>query len=314
VTCLVPMRLLADDAAQQVGGVGELLTVVQYNVQQGFNMHGVFNTRCVSDALAAVGADLVGLAEASAPRLATSNRDMTQAYAGRLQLGYFPGAPGALSSVDGGFLSRLPFTNASARTLRVPQGCDHCPTQMHLWTRATVTWGKVLIHFHSVHLEWFSDNGPQVAEIAHEIREHYAHGPLILLGTFNMPNTDQKRPSETTLRQFLEGTGLREALGAMDPDAELPLPATELVRGLHVDYIFYRGLELRNASVLGDVKCSNHLPIVASFKLPSGRSHEPVAAVSAAARAQHPHREVEENYETEENPMTRATREELSFR
>jgi len=295
--------------------VGELLTVVQYNVQQGFNMHGVFNTRCVSDALAAVGADLVGLAEASAPRLATSNRDMMQAYAGGLEVDYFPGAPGALSSVDGGFLSRLPFTNASARTLGVPQGCDHCPTQMHLWTRATVTWGKVLIHFHSVHLEWFSDNGPQVAEIAHEIREHYAHGPLILLGTFNMPNTDQKRPSETTLRQFLEGTGLREALGAMDPDAELPLPATERVRGLHVDYIFYRGLELRNASVLRDVKCSDHLPLVASFKLPSGRPHGRVASPAAAARAQLPQREEEEEEdEVDEKSMTRATREELSIR
>jgi len=261
----VPLR--AFTAGLQKPGHSPTLVAAQYNVQQGFDIHGWPNAACATDFLRRVGADLVGLPEASAPRLATGNVAVGAAFGKRLGMNAYLGAPGALASIDGAVLSRLPFANVSSRALQVLMDCAHCPTQTHLWTRSRVTWNNVPIEFHSVHTEWFADATPQLEEIAAQIRTHYAKGPLIVVGTFNLPQRDDALPLHSALARLLRGTGLREAFGALAANASLPLAPTEFVSGLHLDYILYRDLELVGATIHSDVKCSDHMPLVASFRL-----------------------------------------------
>uniref|UniRef100_A0A7S2B3Z5 Endonuclease/exonuclease/phosphatase domain-containing protein n=1 Tax=Alexandrium andersonii TaxID=327968 RepID=A0A7S2B3Z5_9DINO len=188
-----------------------------------------------------------------------------------------------MASVDGAVLSRLPFDDTSSRALKVLKGCDHCPTQTHLWTRARVIWQQVPVEFHSVHTEWFADSTDQLEDIAEQLRLHYSKGPLILVGTFNLPQRDDTLPLRTALGRLVQGTGLQEAFGSLAANASLPLRPTEFVSGLHLDYIFYRGLELVGASIHSDVECSDHMPLVASFRL----SHKGVLSSSAGARSSH---------------------------
>jgi endonuclease/exonuclease/phosphatase (EEP) superfamily protein YafD len=120
-----------------------------------------------------------------------------------------------------------------------------------------------------VHTEWFSDPSKQITYIADQIRERFSEGPLVVVGDFNMPQENTTRPYDTALRSMVEGTGLTAAGGVLDPDVEMPLPRTEFISGLHLDYIFYRGLELESTFILSEYDCSDHMPIVAKFHHPS---------------------------------------------
>merc|ERR1712046_232220 len=95
-----------------------------------------------------------------------------------------------------------------------------------------------------VHVANTTDPAPQIKYIAETIRAQYRKGPLILVGTFNAPQQATTRPSDTALAELLVDTGLKDAFGVLSPEAPLPLQPTHLLSGLHVDYIFYRGLDL----------------------------------------------------------------------
>jgi len=246
-----------------------VFTVAGWNVQQGFDMSGQPNINCVADALRSAGVDLAGLSEANTPHPVTTNNNVLLAYASLLNMYSFQAAPSSLPSVDEGILSRLPFAESSVRTLGPLFECERCPTQAHVWARSVVTWRGTKIDFHAVHVEWLAEAAEQqVRYLTEQLQQHYASGPLILVGVFNMPHNKTTRPHDTSLRELTKKTGLREALGYMEPNSKLPLPPTEHLSGLHLDYIFYRGLEVTSSKILDHVQCSDHMPVVASFRLP----------------------------------------------
>lgn len=259
---------------------GESLVVVGYNVQQGYTLEGWPNIDCVTEVLRDVGADWAGLSESNAAHPITANNDVSLAYAARLGMSHFPGAPGALASVDEAIISRLPLQQVSTSSLEILMDCDQCPTQTHLWVRSVVKWGDVEVQLHSVHTEWFSDPSKQINFIAEQIRERFSQGPLILVGDFNLPQNNTVRPYDTALRSLVEGTGLTAAGGVLDRDVQMPLPRTEFISDLHIDFVFYRGLELESVMIVDNATCSDHMPIVARF-------HRPKPAVVHHAHASH---------------------------
>mmetsp|Transcript_57572 Transcript_57572/g.115267 ORF Transcript_57572/g.115267 Transcript_57572/m.115267 type:complete len:710 (-) Transcript_57572:75-2204(-) len=264
----VPIKTAFKPTAPELG-YERSLVVVAYNIQQGFTLEGWPNVDCVTEVLRGVGADWVGLSESNAAHSITANNDVSLAIAAKLGMGYFPGPPGAVPSVDEGIISRLPFQHLSSGSLEVLQGCDACPTQTHIWARSVVLWRGVEVQLHSVHTEWFSDPSVQIEYIAEQIRKRFRRGPLILVGDFNLPQEATVRPYDTALRSLVEGTGLQAAGGFLDPEVQLPLPPTEFISGLHLDFIFYRGVELEETFIVSESTCSDHMPYVAKFRRPT---------------------------------------------
>ncbi|CAE8688384.1 unnamed protein product [Polarella glacialis] len=261
-----PIRLLGAWTAPQHES-GEYLVVAGYNVQQGFDPHGLPNTRCVMEVLRESSPDLVGLSESNSAHPVTANTDVSLMYARYLGFQYYQGAPGALTSADQAILSRLPFEDVSSSSLEVLLDCAHCPTQTHVWARARVMWKGTPVEFHSVHVGATDSGSSQIAFIASEIRAKYRYGPMILVGDFSLPQDPATRPYATALKHMMEGTGLMEAFGSLHPNMSLPLPATEFLRGLHNDYVFFRGFELVDALIMTEAKCSDHMPMITSFRL-----------------------------------------------
>eukprot|EP00931_Biecheleriopsis_adriatica_P011346 TRINITY_DN112430_c0_g1_i1.p1 TRINITY_DN112430_c0_g1~~TRINITY_DN112430_c0_g1_i1.p1 ORF type:complete len:208 (+),score=36.32 TRINITY_DN112430_c0_g1_i1:1-624(+) len=187
-------------------------------------------------------------------------------------MNYWKGAPDALPSVDIAMVSSMTFKDAWTSSLEVLEGCSACPTQTHLWSGAKVNWQGVDIEIQVVHTEWFSDPSKQIKYMAEQIRAKYMDGPLILVGDFNMPQDKMTRPSSTALLELVTGTGLKatcehKGKNCLDPDVEMPLPPTEWISDLHLDWIFYRGLEFEKQTI-DEVTCSDHMPVAATFRLP----------------------------------------------
>ena len=249
--------------------VGDTLTLASYNVQQGFTLDGFPNTDCVVAALDTMGADWVGLSESNAAHFITENNDVSLSYASKLHMNYFRGAPDSLPSVDIAMISRFEFKDLWTSSLQILEGCDACPTQTHLWAGANIEFQGMQVQVQVVHTEWFSNPSTQINYIAQQIRERFMDGPLVLVGDFNSPQENTTRPYTTALRNLTVGTGLQATCGdCLDEDVQLPLPATEWISDLHLDWIFYRGLELVNTEIL-NVTCSDHKPVSATFRLPS---------------------------------------------
>jgi len=267
----LPMRM----AAEGVQGPADkdLLIVAGYNVQQGFGLRGGSNVDCVASLLADANADLVGLSESSAAHGAAGSSDPGLAYAGRLNMQHFSGVPGSLPTAGQALLSRLPMHQASASALESPSAASASASAnggagagADLWTRSTVGWQGIPVHFHVLRTEASGDSAQeQLRFVAHEIRTKFRHGPMVLVGSFGLPADGSTRPAHTPIVELVNGTGLREVFGALKFDAPLPLPPTEFTTGLHRDFILYRGLEPVGKWIHSRAPCSDHMLVVASF-------------------------------------------------
>jgi len=147
--------------------------------------------------------------------------------------------------------------------------CGNCPPQTHLWITSVVEWQGQEIQVHTLHTEWLTDNTIQLEFIAEQMRTRFRNGPLVLAGDFNLPKKDTVRPFDTALRLMMEDTGLKVAGNVLDPNVSLPVPPTEHISDLHLDYIFYRGLELVDLMAVSDSTCSDHMPVIGRFRLPA---------------------------------------------
>lgn len=94
----------------------------------------------------------------------------------------------------------------------------------------------------------------QLDSVAREIKKH--KGPAIFAGDFNTWS-DKK---QSYMRTITKMVGLEEAKFSGKDDRMK-------FRGKILDYIFYRGLTLKSAKVLGEVQGADHKPLIATFSL-----------------------------------------------
>lgn len=245
------------------------LLVCTYNVQQGYTFSGEFNRRCVRDLLLPLRPHVLATSEANTVHPIHALHCMAQVYAADLGMRALLGAPGALITIDGAILVDDRVVGAMdmrPEALEVFHNCADCPTQTHMWTRARVVWKGLEIDVHNVHTEWFTNPSAQIEHIARVIREDYRHGPLLLVGDFNAPQDRALHPARSSLATLLDGTGLTDVFGIVDNEraGTVPLPQTEMVDGLRLDYVFARGLEVLHAEIV-QAQCSDHLPICVRF-------------------------------------------------
>jgi endonuclease/exonuclease/phosphatase (EEP) superfamily protein YafD len=109
----------------------------------------------------------------------------------------------------------------------------------------------LVFNFHALNLvsiESFSRHIAQIEEIA---GQH--DGPMILAGDFNT----WTREKALRLRELAAGFGLEEVV--------FERRARFRHFGQHLDYVFYRGLELTAKEVRTDIKSSDHYPLCVEF-------------------------------------------------
>ncbi|EQC50413.1 endonuclease/exonuclease/phosphatase family protein [Bacteriovorax sp. DB6_IX] len=94
----------------------------------------------------------------------------------------------------------------------------------------------------------------QIDSVANQIKKHT--GPVIFAGDFNTWS-DKKQSYMRTINKMV---GLTEAQFEGKDDRMK-------FRGKKLDYIFYRGLNLKSAKVLGEVQGSDHKPLIATFSI-----------------------------------------------
>jgi endonuclease/exonuclease/phosphatase (EEP) superfamily protein YafD len=94
----------------------------------------------------------------------------------------------------------------------------------------------------------------QLDTVAREIKKH--KGPAIFAGDFNTWS-DKKQSYMRTINKMV---GLTEAKFTGKDDRMT-------FRGKKLDYIFYRGLTLKSAKVLGEIQGADHKPLIATFSL-----------------------------------------------
>ena len=95
----------------------------------------------------------------------------------------------------------------------------------------------------------------QLNDLAFYAKWH--QGPVIFAGDFNTWTKKKQR----TLRGIMNSLNLTEVKYKASTDHRMRF------NGKVLDFIFYRGLELNSASVLGHINGSDHKPLIASFNI-----------------------------------------------
>lgn len=230
------------------------LRVMQYNIFQSTNVYGQTNVVSVADVIRTIAPQVVGLQEANTMHLLTAYVDevlFLEQYTG---LDAYFGLPAANGSLGSPFLSTFPLTNRSAEVLPYTSSS----TLTRPLTIAEITVNGTAIKLLCVHLELsISDSSLQALEIARHINA--TSGPVILMGDFNAA-------FNTSTIDYITATGAKSALRTIQGHSDTPTYYT----GSHIDYIFYKGLNVTNAFV-GDAIAgltSDHYPVIADFVLP----------------------------------------------
>lgn len=93
----------------------------------------------------------------------------------------------------------------------------------------------------------------QIRQISEEIINH--QGPIIFAGDFNTWTKKKTR----RLKRMLSSYGLKEITYPREEDNRMRF------NGKVLDFIFYKGLELRESKVLGHIQGADHKPLTATF-------------------------------------------------
>lgn len=240
-----------------------LLRIATYNVHKCQGLDRRVRPGRIAAVLREVDADIIALQEVVNIEGASHEQHQARFLADELGLAFHLGENrrhqgGAYGNV---VLSRYPIRRVCNHDItwrwREPRGC----------LRVDVEVGDALIHIFNVHL------GTAFVERRHQGRQlvggeilgsRELHGPRVVLGDFNEWTHGL---ASRLLGEELESADLRRHLrrGRTYPGA-FPL--------LHLDHIYYdSALELEQLSLhksLTALVASDHLPLVADFRLPQG--------------------------------------------
>jgi endonuclease/exonuclease/phosphatase family metal-dependent hydrolase len=179
------------------------LTVVTFNVQQGFLLDGGPGARKQLDALLELRPDVIGLQESDTNRISSGNQDVVRYFADRLDMYSYYGPSPVVGSFGVALLSRYPIES---------------PRTFYLWSEgeqtaaisAQISVGERRFNVFVTHL----GNGGPLVQQQNVLQEVAGHEDVLLLGDFNFrPGGEQY---EATLAVLADSWGLNEGT----PDGE----------------------------------------------------------------------------------------------
>ncbi|HUT20900.1 MAG TPA: endonuclease/exonuclease/phosphatase family protein [Anaerolineae bacterium] len=223
---------------------GETLRVCTYNIQQGYDAHGLKNVDGQLALLRRIDADVIGLQESDTNRAAGGNGDAVRYLADRLEMYSYYGPKTVPGTFGVALLSRYPIEQA--RTFYMYSAGEQTAT-----IAARVRVGEESYNVYVTHL---GNEGPIVQQEA--VLEEIASGNVILVGDFNFrPDTPQYRLTTDVLddawalkwpqgvddegRQFPQridhvfvspGTNVIAARYYTEPESDHPALAVEIER------------------------------------------------------------------------------------
>jgi endonuclease/exonuclease/phosphatase family metal-dependent hydrolase len=239
------------------------LTIFDYNVHQGFDLHGLPALPRVADVIAANNADVITLQEVN--RVWDLSGAVDSYSWLRWRFGGYQSVFGAMNGVHFGnaIFTRYPITESG--TVHFPIAASGIPRGF-AWARIATPTGEVLVA--STHLTPY-DRGE-------EIRERGDQAALLLAfwDTHGRPraiqagdyNDDRRKPAVTTMVasgfiDALAGQGLGAAMTFASSGSPFDPPSEE-----QLDYIFVtKDVEVLSAQIL-QVTTSDHRPLVARVR------------------------------------------------
>lgn len=159
------------------------LTILTYNVQQGYSADGLKDYGAQLDLIRSVDPDLIGLQECDTNRIANGNSDLVRYFADRLDLYSYYGPKTVPGTFGIALLSRYPIQ--VARTFYMFSEGEQTAT-----IEAQIAVGGKVFSVYVTHL---GNGGPAVQQqaVLQEVRDR---DNVILMGDFNFrPDTEQYR-------------------------------------------------------------------------------------------------------------------------
>ena len=249
----------ADTTQRAVAPASGDLVVFDYNIHQGFDLHGLPALPRVADVIAANNADVITLQEVN--RVWDLSGAVDSYSWLRWRFGGYQSAFGPMNGVHFGnaIFSRYPITQSG--TVHFPIGASGIPRGF-AWARIAGPTGEMLVT--SAHLTPY-DRGEEVRERGEQAAAMLAFWDAqgrpraMLAGDYN---DDRKAPAVTTMVgggfiDALAGKGLEAAMTFASSGSPFD-PATEE----QLDYIFVtKDIEVLAAQIL-QVTTSDHRPLV----------------------------------------------------
>lgn len=266
------------------------LVVASYNIQQGYQLDGNTNFECLTTALQDSMPHVVGLQESDSIHVVSGNINPLGYIAEKLRWHRAVGPAGNRASVGVSILSQYEMRDEKVQ--QMPNGADAALNRFLVRSVINVNGTDVTVF--NVHTEWFGDPAIQIGFVASEVSK--VKGPIVLVGDFNLDSSGQNDATiaaNVTTNGFqklldLESTGLKSVTPINVGTCKMvtkggskycPSDYTTVwmgaagnntTPGYQLDYIWYRGLELRGGLTISDKSkgCSDHLLVQAAFVLP----------------------------------------------
>ena len=239
------------------------LTVFDYNIHQGFDLHGLPALPRVADVIAANNADVITLQEVN--RVWDLSGAVDSYSWLKWRFGAYQSVFGPMNGVHFGnaIFSRYPITESG--TVHFPIAASGIPRGF-AWARIATPTGEVLVT--STHLTPY-DRGEEIRERGDQATlilafwDAHGHARAIHAGDYN---DDRQKPAVTTMvaSGFIDALaiqGLGAAMTFASSGSPFDPPSAE-----QLDYIFVtKDVEVLSAQIL-QVATSDHRPLVARVR------------------------------------------------
>lgn len=264
---LVGVGLLAPTQAIVEPAEGEPLTVMAFNVHQGFSNGGVVDVDIFERVLREESPDIVALQESDTPRISSANVDVVAWLSSRLGYHSAYGPPTSGQSFGVGLLSRFPIRES--HVVELPSSEDN---RFFLEARLDVHGRDVWVY--AVHLGLPAQDRMEENAILMARAESRLPAPVLLAGDFNScprvtcPSYEGRDDDvyEQVTRRFADA---RVAAGLPENDASA---VTYPEDGERLDYVFVSNdINVTSFQTIASPAAraaSDHLPVLAEVTLP----------------------------------------------
>jgi endonuclease/exonuclease/phosphatase family metal-dependent hydrolase len=234
------------------------LTVMTYNIHQGYNTDGRINPWQILDPIEAVAPDILALQESDMNRITSTSADIVQWLAHTLDMYTYFG-PETKNHIYGvAILSKFPLSNTETYYLT---SID----DQRVLVRADIQWNNQPVSIYAVHMGLSEkDRTTQTAEVLEILAKN--PNPKILMGDLNsVPGSEQMDAFFTVFADAWTSSGYA-------PTDPLGYTSDSLEPQKHIDYILVScEFSVKTCEVIRNAYGSDHLPVWAEVVSSNGR-------------------------------------------
>jgi endonuclease/exonuclease/phosphatase family metal-dependent hydrolase len=229
---------------------GAEITVMTYNIQNGFDLENRFDLESIAQTIEAEDPDVVVIQEIARGWLVTADLDQVTWMSNRLDMPFVYGANSDDRLWGNAIFSRLPIEESNTTQYSDTQNLKRGAIEVSVDTEGGPVW------IYGTHLDNPSDADEVRFSQGDELLQFWGgKQPALALGDLNA------EPDDELLAEF-------DAAGFRDLGLELPEGAFTSSGGRRIDYILATAdIELVDIHIT-EVWTSDHLPVIATVRLP----------------------------------------------